>query len=148
MDVARLTGRVGPEALERALSADFAAADPDAVLCLREGEVSVSPAAARRRGVLHFSYRVALAPEVSARAAYEEGWIDAIAGDREWAAWESDGTLSRAARSSASRLLAVPSLASALALERAHFALLQAGADKIEGIDAFFERRPPRFPAR
>ena len=148
MNVAHLAGRVGPGALEEALSADFAAADPDAVLCLRDGERSVSPAAARRRGILHFSYRVALDPEVSARTAYEEGWIDAIASGREWSAWELDGTLSRAAQACASRLLAAPSSAGALALERAHFALLQAGADKIEGIDAFFERRSPRFSAR
>jgi hypothetical protein len=145
MNVAHLKGRVGPGALEEALSADFAAVDPDAVLCLRDGEVSVSPAAARRRGILHFSYRVALAPEVSARTAFEEGWIDALASDAQWAAWEREGTLSRAARASASRLLAVPSAAGALALERAHFALLQAGPDKIEGIDAFFGKRPPRF---
>jgi len=148
MHVAHLTGRVGPRALEEAFSADFAAADPDAVLCLRDGELSVSPAAARRRGVRHFPYRVALAPEVSARTAFDEGWIDAIASGRDWAAWERDGTLSRAARAGASRLLSAPSAAGALALERAHFALLQAGADKIEGIDAFFERRPPRFSAR
>ena len=148
MNVAHLKGRVGPGALEEALSADFAAADPDAVLSLRDGELSVSPAVARRRGILHFSYRVALAPEVSARTAFEEGWIDALASDRDWAAWESDGTISRAARASAGRLLAVPSSAGALALARAHIALLQAGADKSEGIDAFFERRPPRFSAR
>ena len=148
MDVAYLTGRVGPGALEEAFLAGFAAADPHAVLCLRDGDLSVSPAAARRRGVLHFPYRVALAPEVSARAAFEEGWIDAIASDGEWAAWERDGALSRAARAGASRLLAVPSTAGALALERAHFALLQAGSDKLEGIDAFFAKRPARFSDR
>jgi enoyl-CoA hydratase/carnithine racemase len=147
MNVAYLKGRVGPGALEDALSADFAAADPDAVLCLRDGEHALSSAAARRRGILHFGYRVALAPEISARTAFEEGWVDALANEGEWAAWEAEGSLSRAARASASRLLDVPSAAGALALERAHFALLQAGGDKIEGIDAFFEKRPPRFPA-
>ena len=148
MIAAHLKGRVGPEALEEALSSDFAAADPDAVLHLRDGEVAVSPAVARRRGILHFPYRVAIAPEVSARTAFQEGWIDALATESEWAVWESNGTLSRAARACASRLLDVPSAAGALALERAHFALLQAGPDKIEGIDAFFEKRPARFPAR
>jgi enoyl-CoA hydratase/carnithine racemase len=148
MIVAHLKGRVGPEALEGALSADFAVADPDAVLCLRDGNRAVSPATGRRRGVLHFPYRVALAPEVSARAAFEEGWIDALATEQEWKAREESGAVSNAARASASRLLDVPSISGALALERAHFALLQAASDKIEGIGAFFEKRPPRFPAR
>jgi hypothetical protein len=148
MMVAHLKGRVGPRILEEALSADFAVADPGAVLCLRDGARAVSPAAARRRGVLHFPYRIALAPEVPAQSAFEEGWIDALATEPEWRAWEESGALSVAARASASRLLDVPSAAGALALERAHFALLQAAPDKIEGIGAFFERRAPRFSAR
>jgi hypothetical protein len=148
MMVAHLTGRVGPRALEEALSADFAVADPEAVLCLRDGARAISAAAARRRGVLHFPYRVALAPEIPARSAFEEGWIDALATVAEWKGWGENGALSIAARAAASRLLDVPSAAGALALERAHFALLQAAPDKIEGIGAFFEKRPARFPAR
>ena len=148
MKVAHLKGRVGPRLLEEAFSADFAVADPGAVLCLRDGARAVSPAAARRRGVPHFPYRVALAPEIPARRAFEEGWIDALATEPEWKAWEESGALSVAARASASRLLDVPSAAGALALERAHFALLQAAPDKIEGIGAFFEKRSPRFPVR
>jgi hypothetical protein len=109
---------------------------------------TISAAAARRRGVLHFLYRIAIAPEVPARSAFEEGWIDALATEAEWKSWDEEGALSIAARASASRLLDVPSAAGALALERAHFALLQAEPDKIEGIGAFFEKRSPRFPVR
>ena len=144
MFVSHLSGRVSPDVLDRALSADFVAADPDAVLVLREGGRAVSPALARRRGVLHFPYRVVLAPEVAAETAFEEGWIDALGTADEAARWQSGGELSWAARAAASSLLSAPSRAGALALERAHFALIQASDAKRERIDAFFASRASR----
>jgi enoyl-CoA hydratase/carnithine racemase len=144
MFVSHLSGRVLPDVLESALSADFVAADPDSTLVLREGRRAISPAVARRRGVHHFAYRVTLAPEVSARAAFEEGWVDALGTAADLAAWQRGGELSWAARAAASSLMAVPSRAGALALERAHFALIQASEEKRERIDAFFASRASR----
>ncbi len=145
MLLAHISGRTSPETLETALQARFTAADPGSVLVLREGDRMLSPAVARARGVLHFAYRVAVAPEVSAKTAFEEGWIDAIVDAGELDAWERGGALSRAARSASAALLSPRPSAAALALERAHFALIQASPDKREGIAAFFEKRPPRF---
>ena len=141
MFLAHLTGRVAPDALERAFSADFVAADSAAILLLREDGRVVSPALARSRGVLHFAYRVALAPEVPAATAFEEGWIDAIGTSDEAAAWERDPAFSGAARQAASAQLSIPSREGALALERARFALIQASEEKRERIDAFFASR-------
>ncbi len=144
MFVSHLSGRVCPDVLERALSADFVAADSDAVLVLREGNRAVSPGAARRRGVLHFAYRVTLAPEVAASKAFEEGWIDALGTAEDLERWRRGGDLSWTARAAASSLLTRPSRAGALALERAHFALIQASEEKRTRIDAFFASRDSR----
>ena len=146
MFVAHLSGRTAPEALERALSADFVAADPGAVLVLREGGRALSAAVARARGVLHFAYRVARAPEVAAATAFEEGWIDALGTADDLARWERDGNLSETARAAASSLLSSPSRAGALALERARFALIQASGEKRDRIDAFFASRRSARP--
>jgi len=144
MFASHLSGRVSPGVLESALSADFVAADPDSVLVLREGPRAVSPAMARRRGVLHFAYRVTLAPEVPARTAFDEGWIDALGTAEDLDRWRSGGELSWNGRVTASSLLSAPSRSGALALERAHFALIQASAEKRERIDAFFASRASR----
>lgn len=126
MFLAHLAGRVAPESLERALSAEFVAADPRAELVLRDGGRVLSPALARSRGVLRFAYRVALGTEADA------------------ARRERDATVSRAAQAAASSLLSFPSREGALALERARFALLQASEEKRARIDAFFASRPGR----
>jgi enoyl-CoA hydratase/carnithine racemase len=146
MFVSHLSGRVSPGVLESALSADFVAADPDAVLVLREGGRVVSPALARRRGVLHFAYRVTLAPEVAAETAFEEGWVDAIGTAADLDRWRAGDELSWEARAAASALLSAPSRSGALALERAHFALIQASEGKVPKIDAFFASRGSRSP--
>jgi hypothetical protein len=144
MFVSHLSGRVSPEVLESALSADFVAADPESVLVLRDGRRTLSPALARRRGVLHFAYRVTLAPEVPAKTAFDEGWIDALGTAEDVGRWRSGGELSWEARAAASSLLSAPSRSGALALERAHFALIQASDEKRERIDAFFASRASR----
>jgi len=111
---------------------------------LREGRRVVSPALARSRGVLHFAYRVALAPGIPAATAFEEGWIDAIGTEEDLARWERDAAFSRPAQGAASSLLSFPSREGALALERARFALIQASDDKRVRIDAFFASRRRR----
>jgi hypothetical protein len=146
MFVSHLSGRVLPAVLESALSADFVTADPGALLVLREGARSVSPALARRRGVLHFAYRVTLAPEVPAPAAFDEGWIDALGTAEDLERWRNGGALSWDARAATASLLSAPSRSGALALERAHFALIQASGEKTGRIDAFFASRGSRSP--
>jgi hypothetical protein len=146
MFLAHLSGRSSPETLETALKAGFVVAEPGSVLLLREGNRIVSPAIARARGILHFVYRIAAAPEVAAATAFEEGWIDALLTADELASWKSEGRLSPAALAATTSLLSRGPAAADLALERARFALIQASPDKREGIDAFFEKRAARFP--
>jgi hypothetical protein len=143
---AYLSGRVSPAALSEALERDFVFAAPATTLRFRDGDEVASIEALRARGALHLAYRIAMADEVAAEEAFEEGWIDGIVKDeaacRQYLA-RSD--LSPRARNAALRLLRFPSRRAALALERAEFALIQAASDKQEGIRAFFERRPPVF---
>ena len=146
MEFAYLAGRVSPRPLEEALGKGLVFAAPGAVLVLRDEISWASPARLAGRGVRHLAYRLALSPEVSAEAAFEEGWIDGVASREELERSLSGGPVSAAAREAASRRLAFPSRQAALALERAEFALLNAMPDKIEGIDAFFEKRKAGFP--
>ena len=147
MDFAYLQGRVSPSSLEKALGSGLLFASPDAVLVLRDDRVTASPSALLRRGVPRLAYRLALAPEVPAAAAFEEGWIDGLGSREEVERAVSDGSLSAAARLAASRRMSFPSRRASLALERAEFAWLNALPDKSEGISAFFEKRKPRFSA-
>lgn len=141
-----LNGVAGPGEVERALSADFVVAHPDAVLRLREQARFVSPALLSRRGARRIAFRIALVPDVPAREAFDEGWIDALAeSELEAKMIAGDPARSAAARAAVRRLLDVPSKAAALALERAEFALCLSAEEKREGIAAFFERRAPRF---
>lgn len=149
MGIAYLSGRVEPSAFEAAAREEFVAADPDAVVWLRRGEDFVSGSLLARRGVPRLLYRLSLAPEVSARDAFAEGWIDLLASSREEAEQKlSDPALSRAARRAAARLADFPSREAAFALERAEFALIHAREDKREGISAFFARKAPGFSNR
>jgi enoyl-CoA hydratase/carnithine racemase len=148
MEYAFLTGRVSPESLEAALACDLIFAAPGTVLVLREGESAAPASVLARRGVSHLPYRLAISPEVLAESAFEEGWIDGIASREEIETAFADPPLSSSARFAASRRASFPSRAASLALERAEFALLNALPDKREGIDAFFEKRRARFPAR
>ena len=149
MRISYLSGRVEPSTFEAALAEGVLAASPDAVLVLCRGEESVSAARLARRGVPRLLYRLSVAPEVPAREAFAEGWIDILADSKEEAeARLSDPLLSRAAREAAARLADFPSRESALALERAEFALIHSRDDKREGIGAFFARRAPEFPNR
>ncbi|MGH9443561.1 MAG: hypothetical protein ACRD16_14935 [Thermoanaerobaculia bacterium] len=148
MEFVYLSGTVSPESLESAIESDLVFAHPDAILVLRRGESMASPSRLARRGVRRLAYRLALSPEVSAADAFEEGWIDGVGSQPEIERSLSDSSLSVAARRAAARRMAFPSRASALALERAEFAWLNSLPDKREGIDAFFEKRKPRFAAR
>lgn len=148
MEFEYLSGRVSPPSLEAAFGRDLVFAAPDAVLILREGTTTASPALLSRRGVRHLSYRLALSPEVPAATAFDEGWIDALGSRGEIERALSEGGLSALARGAASRRASFPSRSAALALERAEFAWLNALPDKQEGIRAFFEKRAPRFPPR
>ena len=149
MEFAYLSGRAAPAAVAAALEAELVFAHPDALLVLREGDRTVSPARLLRRGARRVLYRLAFEPEVPARRALEEGWIDGLADDESAVRRALENSeLSFAARRAAGRLLDAPSLSAALALERAEFALIQAAGDKEEGIAAFFEKRAPRFANR
>jgi hypothetical protein len=148
MDFGYLSDRVSPRALEDALSSDLVFADPRAVLLLRDGEVWASPAVLARRGVRHLAYRLAVAPEVAAAAAFEEGWIDGLGSRGEIEASFSAAALSLAARAAAARRLSFPSRSGSLALERAEFGWLNSLPEKQEGIRAFFGKRAPRFSAQ
>jgi hypothetical protein len=144
-----LTGVADVQALAEALDGGFVFAHPEAVLRLRDGDRAVPASTLMSRGVPRAFYRLAVAPEVPAAVAFEEGWIDGLAGSEEEAkAALLDPSLSLSARLAAARLLRAPSRQAALARERAEFALLQAGADKAEGIAAFRSRGDPRFENR
>lgn len=149
MSASYLFGRAEPEAVAVALQAEFVFAHPEARLVLREGDRFVSPSVLRRRGAHRVLYRLACEREVPAAVAAGEGWIDGLADSPEEADRRvADPGLSLGARRAARRLLEVPALSAALALERAEFALMHAADDKEEGVAAFFEKRPPRFANR
>lgn len=149
MEISFLSGTIEPAVFEAAAKTGFVAAHPESVVVLCRGDGAVSPALLARRGVPRLLYRMSVAPEVPAREAFSEGWIDLLAESRaEAEAWLQGPALSRAARESAARLADFPSRESALALERAEFALIHAREDKREGIGAFFRRQAPGFSNR
>jgi hypothetical protein len=148
MKYAYLSGRVSPLEVEKALSGELIFADREAVLLLREGPHFVSPSVLNRRGVRHAAWRLAREPEVTASAAFAEGWVDALGTREEMDRSLSNPVLAELARRASSRRMSFPSRAAGLALERAEFALLNTLPDKQEGIGAFFGKRAPRFRVR
>ena len=158
--VAALSGRCSSAGLELALGADVRVAAPDAVLSLPEIGQGRLPRwggiqrLVRAAGAGLATPMVLLSAEVTGTAAHTAGLVHELAPDPAARATELAGELAARgplaleyAKEAVQRGAELP-LQHALRLEADFNHLLQASADRAEGLAAFFEKRPPRFEGR
>lgn len=158
--VAAVAGFALGGGLELALSCDLIVADDTAVVGLPETSVGVIPGlggtqlVSRRIGWSRAADLVFTARRLDAAEAYRMGLVDRLvpAGAARTAALELAGRIaanSPAALRNAKRAMRLGhdvDLAAALEIEDAAWRATAFSADRAEGVRAFVEKRPPRWP--
>ncbi len=157
--VAAVNGPVAGAGIGLALCADFVLGTPSTVLRTGYAAIGLSPDAgasyflARRVGAVRAQQWLMLSEAIDAQRCLQHGAIDALHPEAELAG-AAEALVARLARAAGGSLAAIKTLCSGtparglrehLALEQALLVARAGSADAREGVQAFIEKRTPRF---